>query len=220
MDLGSGAGCFLRAAIIPQGLVETDDKPRQGRGVAERVQGREPGHASLAIVALPLPSRTRSREWARSSRCCPRPKQGRHRRFPSWTRCQARRNCRGIAPPPRWRSRTGSPSSSRLNCSCWPPSGRRSWRSRSPSRRMTWVAVTEAGLERAEGRRRRATHGWRDRPRRGHLAREKTKMVSEPWLLTRTSKSPLGLATTSIALGSAGVSPFGSSSDATLKPLP
>ena len=45
-------------------------------------------------------------------------------------------------------------------------------------------------------------------------------MVSEPWLLTRTSKSPLGLATTSIALGSAGVSPFGSSSDATLKPLP
>ena len=30
-------------------------------------------------------------------------------------------------------------------------------------------------------------------------------MLSEPWLLTRTSKSPLGLATTSIALGKAGV---------------
>ena len=51
--------------------------------------------------------------------CCPRPKQGRHRRFPLRSHCQARRNCRGITPPPRWQSRTGNPSSSRLNCSCW-----------------------------------------------------------------------------------------------------
>src|SRR4029077_4013258 len=45
-------GCFLRGAIIPQGLVESDDKPRQGRGVAKGVQGREPGHAALAIVGF------------------------------------------------------------------------------------------------------------------------------------------------------------------------
>ena len=32
-------------------------------------------------------------------------------------------------------------------------------------------------------------------------------MVSEPWLLTRTSKCPLDLLTTSIALGKAGVAP-------------
>src|SRR5262249_49336807 len=51
-------------------------------------------------------------------------------------------------------------------------------------------------------------------------AREKTERVSEPWLLTRTSRRPLDLARTSIALGSAGVSPVGRSSDATLNPLP
>ena len=45
-------------------------------------------------------------------------------------------------------------------------------------------------------------------------------MVSEPWLLTRTSKCPLALSTTSIALGNAGVAPCASSSDATLRPLP
>src|SRR5579883_2025477 len=43
-------GGFLRAAILPQGLVETDDKPRQGRGVAKGEPGREPGHASIALV--------------------------------------------------------------------------------------------------------------------------------------------------------------------------
>ena len=51
-DRASEQGCFLRAAIIPQGLVETDDKPRQGRGVAEGVQRREPGHASLAVAGF------------------------------------------------------------------------------------------------------------------------------------------------------------------------
>src|SRR5262249_48608420 len=45
-------GSFLRAAIIPQGLVETDDEPGQGRGVAKGVQGRQPGHAFLALVGV------------------------------------------------------------------------------------------------------------------------------------------------------------------------
>src|SRR5262249_28243815 len=45
-------GNFLRAAISPQGLVETDDKPRHGSGVAKGVQGRQPGHATLAIVGF------------------------------------------------------------------------------------------------------------------------------------------------------------------------
>ena len=51
-------------------------------------------------------------------------------------------------------------------------------------------------------------------------AREKTEIVSDPWLLTSTSKLPLALATTSIVLGRAGVWPWANSTDATLKPLP
>ena len=72
----------------------------------------------------------------------------------------------------------------------------------------TWVAVTVAGWNELK-------EGGDGPPTDGVTvpevapAREKTKMVSEPWLLTRTLKSPLGLLTTSIALGSAGVAPLG-----------
>jgi hypothetical protein len=40
--------CIFRAPIIPQGLIETDDKPRQGWGIAEGVPAQEPGHAAFA----------------------------------------------------------------------------------------------------------------------------------------------------------------------------
>ena len=53
MNRGSASrGDFLRAAIIPQGLVETHDEARQGRGIAKGMFGRKPGHAFLAVADL------------------------------------------------------------------------------------------------------------------------------------------------------------------------
>ena len=74
------------AAVLPPSrdnsrkrFVEPDDKPRQGRRVAERDAGPR-ARACVARRRRPRRSRLRSREWAHSSRCCPRPKPARHRR--------------------------------------------------------------------------------------------------------------------------------------------
>ena len=50
-------------------------------------------------------------------------------------------------------------------------------------------------------------------PSRRRLLARRQQRLSEPWLLTRTSKTPLALATTSIELGSAAVPPSASSCD-------
>ena len=109
-----------------------------------------------------------------------------------------------ITPPPRWRSRTGNPSSSRPTCSCWPPSRLALVAFAFAVKTTSWARRDGRGLERVERGRRRTTRGWRHPPPRAAPPSEKTKMVSEPWLLTRTSKSPLALATTSIAAGQRG----------------
>jgi len=43
---------FLRAALFAHRLLQADHKPRQGRGGAKDVTGREPGHASAGVAGF------------------------------------------------------------------------------------------------------------------------------------------------------------------------
>ena len=209
IDRDAPAGCFFRAAIILQGLVETDDEPRQGRGVAKRVQGREPGHASFAVAGFLAMLGPEVENGHAQVRVALDRNQDGIARFLRESRCQARRNCRGITPPSAVAVADSEPELVEAEVLVLTAAVEALAVLAVAVRTTNWDPASGRGLERVERRQRRATRATALPSPTVAPAREKTEMVSEPWLLTRTSKSPLALSTTSIALGSAGVTPCG-----------
>ena len=157
-------GCFLRAAIIPQGLVETDHEPRQGRGVAEGVQAREPGHASLAIAGfvVRLGPEVENRH-AQIGVALDRNEDGVAGSLRGAV-AKRREAAEGQPHRRRWRSRTAAPELVEadvlaLAAVCGGARGVRGRRQDDELGRRG-----RSGLERVERRRRRAARGWRDLP--------------------------------------------------------
>ncbi len=218
--LTSQERCFLLAPIVAQGLVETDDEPSQGRGVAKGVHAREPGHPPLAgtgFLVIPAPevedghaeigvALDRNQDGAAGACWC--------------SGCRATRNCRATARPWSWRSSDTELELVEAEALVVAAVAEALVTTVPPVKMKLWLVAARVGgwNELSAGSAGLLTTGPPDSPEAATWA--KTKMVSEPALLTRTLNCPPALLTTSIALGTAGRPPWACKVDVTVRPSP